>query len=41
MERGAFRRNLIGGKYGEEGEWHFKEVRDSYGVSLWKAIRKE
>ncbi|RVW52508.1 hypothetical protein CK203_068888 [Vitis vinifera] len=36
----AFWRKVICGKFGElEGGWCSKEVRDNYGVGLWKAIR--
>ncbi|RVX01293.1 hypothetical protein CK203_031217 [Vitis vinifera] len=39
-ERDAFWREVICGKFGElEGSWCSKEVRGSYGVGLWKAIR--
>ena len=33
---------MIRRKYGEEeGGWWFGEVRDGYGVGLWKSIMKE
>ena len=33
---------MIRGKFGEEqGGWCSKEVRDGYGVGLWKTIRRE
>ena len=39
-ERDAFWREVICGKFGGlEGGWCSKEVRGSYGVGLWKAIR--
>ena len=29
-------------KYGEDvGGWQFREVRERYGVGLWKTIKKE
>ena len=35
VERGALWRNVICEKYEEEaGGWQFREVRNSYGVSL-------
>ena len=35
-------KQVINGKYGvEEGGWCSKVVRESYGIRLWKAIRKE
>ena len=35
-------RQVICGKYREEeGEWRSYEVRGSFGVGLWKAIRRE
>lgn len=41
MEREAFLRQIIVGKYGkvEEGRCS-KEVSDRYGIGLWKAIWK-
>ena len=28
-------------KYGKEGvDWHPREVRDGYGVGVWKTIKK-
>ncbi|CBI24109.3 hypothetical protein VitviT2T_017099 [Vitis vinifera] len=39
-EMDAFWRKVFCGKFGElEGGWCSKEVRGSYGVGLWKAIR--
>ena len=33
---------MIRGKYGEErGGWCSWEVRDEYGVGLWKTIKNE
>ena len=33
---------MIRGQYGEEQRgWCSKEVRDGYGVGLWKVIRRE
>ncbi|RVW99076.1 Transposon TX1 uncharacterized 149 kDa protein [Vitis vinifera] len=32
---------VISSKYGEEGGWISCEVREGYGVGLWKEIRKE
>ena len=41
-ERDAFWTKVISGKYKEEeGGWWSCEVRDGYGVELWKSIRKE
>ena len=37
-DRGALWKQVISGKYGERG-WIFCEVREKYGVGLWKAIR--
>ena len=40
IERGVFWRQIINSKHGEvEGSWCSKEVGESYGVGLWKAIR--
>ena len=41
LERERLWRKVILGKFGEvEGGWTTREVRDSYGLSLWKDIRK-
>ena len=32
---------VISRKFGEEGGWSTCEVREGYGVGLWKEIRKE
>ncbi|RVW25796.1 hypothetical protein CK203_114102 [Vitis vinifera] len=41
LERENLWRKVILGKFGEvEGGWTAREVRDSYGLSLWKDIRK-
>ncbi|RVW78939.1 putative ribonuclease H protein [Vitis vinifera] len=41
MEREALWRQVISAKYGEEeGGWRSCVVRGSYGVGLWKAIRR-
>ncbi|RVW74735.1 putative ribonuclease H protein [Vitis vinifera] len=41
-EREALWRQVIGRKFGEEqGGWYTREVREGFGVSLWKEIRKE
>ena len=41
LKRESFWRKVIVGKFGEEeGGWNTKEVRDSYGMGLWKDIRK-
>ena len=41
LERGSFWRKVIVGKFGEkEGGWTTREVRESYGIGLWKGIRK-
>ena len=41
LEREAFWRQIIYGKYGEmERGWCFKEARGGFGVGLWKTIRK-
>ena len=40
-EREAFWNQVIRGKHGEERSgWYSCEVREGYGVGLWKAIRK-
>ena len=40
-ERRAFWQKVINGKYGDDDDgWRSREVRDGYGVGLWKAIRK-
>ncbi|RVX18485.1 hypothetical protein CK203_006665 [Vitis vinifera] len=40
-ERGVLWNQVIRGKYGEEqGGWCSWDVREGYGVGLWKAIRK-
>ena len=40
-EKEAFWNQVIRGKYGEErGGWCSQEVKERYGVGLWKAIRK-
>ena len=42
IERENFWRHVISRKFGEEeGGWSSREVRESYGVGLWKEIRKE
>ena len=41
LERESFWRKVILGKFGEVvGSWTTREVKDSYGISLWKNIRK-
>ena len=41
VEREALWRQVISAKYGEEeGGWRSCVVRGSYGVGLWKAIRR-
>ena len=41
-DRGALWKQVISGKNTiEEGGWCSKVVRESYGVGLWKAIRKD
>ena len=41
LERRSFWRKVIVGKFGEkEGGWTTREVRESYGMGLWKDIRK-
>ena len=40
-ERGVLWNQGIRGKYREErGGWYSRDVREGYGVGLWKAIRK-
>ncbi|RVW47112.1 hypothetical protein CK203_105484 [Vitis vinifera] len=39
-EKGAFWNQVISRKCGEEREWCSREVREGFGVGLWKAIRK-
>ena len=42
LDREAFWRQVIGGKYGEEKDgWRSCEVRERFGVDLLKAIRRE
>ena len=42
VERGSLWRLVISRKFGvEEGGWCTREVREGYGVGLWKEIRKE
>ena len=41
MERDALWRQVVAAKYGSNwGGWGTKEVKDSYGVSLWKSIHR-
>ena len=41
-ERNSLRRKVICSKFGEtNGGWHTCDLRGSYGISLWKEIRKE
>ncbi|RVW69424.1 hypothetical protein CK203_061775 [Vitis vinifera] len=41
LERENLWRKVILGKFGEvEGGWTAREVRDSYGLSLWKTLEK-
>ncbi|KAJ9701144.1 hypothetical protein PVL29_006475 [Vitis rotundifolia] len=41
LERESFWRKVNVGKFGEdEGGWTTREVRESYGLGLWKDIRK-
>ena len=41
VERESFWRKVTVGKFGEvEGGWTTREVRDSYGLGLWKDIKK-
>ncbi|RVW89870.1 putative ribonuclease H protein [Vitis vinifera] len=41
-EREALWRQVISRKFGEEeGGWYTREVREGFGVGLWKEIRKE
>ena len=41
IERESFWRRVIVGKFGEvQGGWTTREVRESYGMGLWKDIRK-
>ncbi|RVW32509.1 hypothetical protein CK203_081256 [Vitis vinifera] len=40
-ERESFWKLIISTKYGEGGGWISCEVREGYGVGLWKEIRKE
>ena len=40
-KKGALWNQVIRGIYGEEqGRWCSRDVREGYGVGLWKAIRK-
>ena len=42
LENESFWRKVIVGKFGKvEGGWTTREVRDFYGLGLWKVIRKE
>ena len=41
-ERNSLWRKVIGSKFGESSDgWHTRDLRGSYGTSLWKEIRKE
>ena len=41
FRNGEFFEEVIVGKFGEEeGGWTTREVRESYGMGLWKDIRK-
>ena len=41
IEKGAFWIDVIKGKYGEEERgWSSFVARESYGVGLWKALRR-
>ena len=41
LERKSFWRKVIVGKFGEEeGGWTTRVVRESYGMGLWKDIKK-
>ena len=41
-ERETLWRHVISRKFGEEEEgWYTREVREGFGVGLWKEIRKE
>ena len=41
-ERNSLWRKVIGSKFGESPDgWHTRDLRGSYGTSLWKEIRKE
>ena len=41
VQKGAFWNDVIRDKYGEvAGGWCSSEVREGYGVGLWKAIRR-
>ena len=41
-KRGVFWNQVNKGKHGEDrGGWCSREVKDGYGVGLWKTIRKE
>ncbi|RVX14544.1 hypothetical protein CK203_017114 [Vitis vinifera] len=38
----GYKKKIIRGKFGkEEGDWRSDVVRDSHGVRVWKAIRKQ
>ena len=40
-ERGAFWHQAINRKYGvEEGGWCILEVREGYGVGIWKELER-
>ena len=42
VERESLQKLVISRKFGvEEGGWCTREVREGYGVGLWKEIRKE
>ena len=41
VERESLWKLVISRKFGEEGGWSTCEVREGYGVGLWKEIRKE
>ncbi|RVX12135.1 hypothetical protein CK203_010539 [Vitis vinifera] len=40
-DKEPFWKQVISKKYGEEGGWQALEVRERYGVRLWKAIEKD
>ena len=42
VERESLQKLVISRKFGvEEGGWCTREVREGYGVGLWKEIRKD
>ena len=41
VERESLWKQVIRGKFGEEGGWSTSKVREGFGVGFWKEIKKE